>query len=43
MLYDIIPNKAKPYIDDIGIKGPKTYYGFKEIILGIRRFILEYI
>jgi hypothetical protein len=43
MLNDVIPLKVKPYIDDIAIKGLKTYYSFKEVIPRIRRFILEYI
>jgi RNase H-like domain found in reverse transcriptase/Integrase zinc binding domain len=43
MLHDIIPDKAKPYMDDVGVKGPKTYYGFEEIVPGIRRFMLEHI
>jgi len=25
------------------MKGPKTYYDYKEVVPGIRRYILEYI
>ena len=32
-----------PYIDDLGIKGPKTRYNDKEVKPGLRRFIIEYI
>ena len=43
MLNDIIPVLAMPYMDDIGVKGPRTYYDFEEVIPGIRRFMLEHI
>jgi hypothetical protein len=43
MLYDIIPEITKLYINNIGIKGPKTYYNYKEVVPGIRYYILEYI
>jgi hypothetical protein len=43
LLNDVIPSKAKPYMDDIAVKGPKTYYSFEEVVPGIRRFILEHI
>ena len=43
ILNDVIPSKAKPYMDDIAIKGPKTYYSFEEGVPGIRRFMLEHI
>lgn len=34
---------ALPFIDDIGVKGPKTDYGGEEILPDIRRFVLEHI
>jgi len=43
MLHDIIPKIAKPYIDDVGVKGPKTYYDYEEVVPGIRRYMLEHI
>jgi hypothetical protein len=27
----------------VGVKGPKTYYDYEEVVPGIRRYILEYI
>jgi hypothetical protein len=34
---------AKPFVDDVGVKGPYTDYDGEEALPGIRRFILEYI
>jgi hypothetical protein len=31
------------YIDNISVKGLRTYYDFEEVIPGIQRFILKYI
>jgi len=31
------------FIDDIGVKGPKITYNDKEMILSIRKYVLEYI
>jgi hypothetical protein len=38
-----IPHVYLPFIDDISVKKPKTIYNNKKIVLGIRRYILEYI
>ena len=43
ILEDINPEIAKPFIDDVGVKGPYTDYDGEEALLNIRRFILEYI
>jgi len=43
MLGDIVPHRCKPYIDDVGVKGPRTYYDHEEVTPGIRRFMLEHI
>ena len=43
ILKDINPEVAKPFVDDVDIKKPYTDYDREEALLGIRRFILEYI
>ena len=43
MLLNCIPKKARPYLDDVRVKGLQTYYNHKEAVPGIRRFILEHI
>ena len=35
MLFNIIPNKYKLYIDNIRVKRPLLYYKFKEVVLKI--------
>ncbi len=36
-------DRAKRFLDDLGVKGRKTRYNNKEVALGIRRYILEHI
>ncbi len=36
-------NRAKSFIDDVGVKEPKTKYTNKEVAPGIKRYVLEYI
>jgi hypothetical protein len=43
ILEDINPEVAKLFINDISIKGLYTNYNREEVLLGIQRFILEYI
>jgi hypothetical protein len=43
ILEDINPEVAKPFINDIGVKGLYTDYNREEALSGIRRFILKYI
>ena len=37
------PERARPFLDDIGVKGPKTDYDNEEVSKGVRRFVLEHI
>ena len=32
-----------PFLDDIGVKGPKTRYNNKEVEPRLRRFVLEHL
>ena len=41
MLEDLISNIARVFVDDIGVKGPRSYYNSKEILIGVRLYILE--
>ena len=34
---------AMPFVDDVGVKGPKSRYNDQEVAPGIRRFVLEHI
>ena len=43
ILRDHIPDKARPFLDDIGVKGPKTTYNNEEVLPGIRRYMAEHI
>ena len=43
ILQDHIPTCCRPFLDDIGVKGPRTRYNEKEAVPGVRRFVLEHI
>lgn len=36
-------NQPKPFLDNVGVKEPKTIYNNEEMAPGIRRYVLEYI
>ena len=36
-------DRAKPFLDDVAIKGPKTTYNNEEVAPGIRRYVFEHI
>src|SRR5579859_5070438 len=42
VLWFLIPHYARPFIDDVGIKGPFSRYNDEEISPGIRRFVWEH-
>ena len=42
VLYRHIPHHAKPFLDDVGIRGPKTRYADAFLVSGVRRFVWEY-
>ncbi len=37
-----IPHEVHPFLDDCGIKGPKTRYDDVEITPEVRKFVLEH-
>ena len=37
-----IPEFVRPFLDDVGIKGPRTRYNDEEIFPGIRRYVYEH-
>jgi hypothetical protein len=43
LLFNLILDVYKLYLDNISVKRPLIYYNFKEVILGIWYFILKYI
>ena len=45
ILQDLIPDIAIPFLDDIGVKGPRSRYNDAEApeLPGIRKFVLEHI
>ena len=43
ILEDYILEYCQVFLDNIRIKGPKTVYSNKVVVLGIHRYILEYI
>jgi Reverse transcriptase (RNA-dependent DNA polymerase) len=38
----LIPKYLRPFLDDMGMKGPKDRYGDVEILPGIRKFVWEH-
>ena len=42
ILEDLILDIYKAFIDDIGVKGPKSRYDDEEVIPSVRRFVLKY-
>lgn len=43
ILFRHLRKGVKPFVDDVGIPGPRSDYGGEEAAPGIRRFILEHI
>jgi hypothetical protein len=43
ILEDLIPEDCLPFLDDIGVKGPLSTYGEREVLLGIRQFVMEHV
>lgn len=43
LLDHIKSGRAKPFLDDIAVKGSKSNYNHEEVEPGIRRFVLEHI
>ena len=43
ILEDLILDTCWPFVDDVGVKGPYTTYDYKEVCLGVCRYIIEYI
>jgi RNase H-like domain found in reverse transcriptase/Integrase zinc binding domain/Reverse transcriptase (RNA-dependent DNA polymerase) len=43
VLVELIPEVCLPFLDDIGVKGPRSTYQNEEIIPGIRRYVMEHI
>jgi hypothetical protein len=43
ILVDLIPKVARQFIDDLGVKGPKTWYNYEEVLPGIRKAVMEHV
>ena len=43
ILEDLIPEDCLPFLDDIGVKGPLTSYEGREVLPGIRQYVMEHI
>jgi RNase H-like domain found in reverse transcriptase len=45
ILEDLIPMCVRPFLDDIGVKGPRSRYGDEEVpeLPGVRRFVMEHL
>ncbi|RYP39740.1 hypothetical protein DL768_010696 [Monosporascus sp. mg162] len=43
ILHNLMPDVARPFVDDVTVKGPKTKYNEEEIFPGIRRFVYKHI
>ena len=43
VLKDQIPQRAIPFLDDVGVKGPTTTYNNQELEPGLRRYVVEHL
>ena len=43
ILLNHIPHKCAPFLDDIGVKGPRSEYNGEEVAPGVRRFVMEHL
>ena len=43
ILEDLIPHDYMPFLDDDRVKGPTTTYNNTKVLLGVRKFVIEYI
>ena len=43
ILASYLRDQAKPFLDDVGVKGPKTMYNNEEFAPGIREYVVEHI
>lgn len=43
VLGDHLRDRAEPFLDDVGIKGPKTTYNNQELAPVVRRYVVEHI
>ena len=43
ILQDHIPEVARQFVDNVGVKGPKTTYNNAEVAPGVRKYVLEHI
>ena len=43
ILQDHIPEVARQFVDDVGVKGPKTTYNNAEVAPNIQRYVLKHI
>jgi hypothetical protein len=43
VLEDLILKDCLPFLDDISVKGLLSMYNNKEVILGIRQFVLKHL
>ena len=43
ILEDLIPEDCLPFLDDIGVKGPLSTYNEREVLPGIRQYVMEHI
>jgi len=43
MLYDLIPYKCRPFLDNICVKGLRYNYRGEEVELGLRRYVVKYL
>lgn len=43
LLDDLVPSVARPFVDDVAIRGPKTTYNNEEVSPGLRRYVAEHL
>ena len=42
VLWHLVPDHARPFVDDVALKGPKSRYNDEEVSPGVRRFVAEH-
>jgi hypothetical protein len=43
ILFDLLPDVCRAFLDDIVVKGPKTTYEDKQELPGVRKYVLEHL
>ena len=43
ILFDLIPNVCRAFLDDIAVKGSRDRYNDEKVLPGVRRYIMDHL